>query len=72
MKIELYNDGKGKWQSFEARCTTWDGCSTNIIEAYGATEKEAYDNLKKIAQEQINNLNNLIEKLERNEQQAKI
>jgi len=49
MKIEIINDGKGKFQSFEAKieieASTGMGFFISQFEAYGETEKEARDNL---------------------------
>ena len=53
--IKIHNDGKGKWQSFEA---TWDEQGF-YLQAYGETEQEAIDNLKKERDILIMNLNNV-------------
>jgi hypothetical protein len=75
MKIELYNDNKGKPQSFEATGKLNDSFDVGYyiakIEAYGSTEKESFSNLIKMANGAINQINNLIEKLERNEEEEK-
>ena len=75
MKIKLYNDQEGKKQSYETSGELDDsfdiGYFTAKLQAFGPTEKESFSNLLKIAKKAINNINNLIEKLERNEEEAK-
>ncbi len=75
MKIKLYNDQEGKKQSFEASGELDDsfdiGYYTAKLQAFGPTEKQSFSNLLKIAKQAINQINNLIEKLERNEQEEK-
>ena len=53
--IKIHNDGKEKWQSFEA---TWNEQGF-YLQAYGETEQEAIDNLKKERDILIMNLNNV-------------
>lgn len=53
--IKIHNDGKGKWQSFEA---TLDEQGI-YLQAYGETEQEAVDNLRKERDILIMNLNNV-------------
>lgn len=75
MKIKLYNDQEGKPQSFEASGEIDDsfdiGYFTAKLQAFGPTEKESFSNLLKIAKQAINQINNLIEKLDRNEEEEK-
>lgn len=75
MKIKLYNDQEGKKQSYETSGELDDsfdiGYYTAKLQAFGPTEKESFSNLLKIAKQAINQINNLIEKLERNEQEEK-
>jgi len=75
MKIKLYNDQEGKKQSYETSGELEDsfdiGYYTAKLQAFGPTEKESFSNLLKIAKQAINQINNLIEKLERNEQEEK-
>lgn len=40
MKIKVHNDGKGKWESFEA------SIELDNVWGYGATEQEALQELK--------------------------
>ena len=53
--IKIHNDGKGKWQSFEA---TWDKQGF-YLQAYGESEQEAIYNLRKERDILIMNLNNV-------------
>ena len=52
---KIHNDGKEKWQSFEA---TWDEQGI-CLQAYGESEQEAIDNLREERDNLIMNLNNI-------------
>ena len=53
--IKIHNDGKEKWQSFEATCDE----QGIYLQAYGETEQEAIDNLRKERDNLIMKLNNV-------------
>lgn len=56
IKIKIYNDGKEKYDSFEASIEGFNEYETT----YGQTEKEAVEELKKIIQRKIIQLNDLL------------
>lgn len=43
LEVKVYNDGKGKWQSYEAYLVLDE--YKEIFREYGETEQEALDNL---------------------------
>ena len=45
LRLQIHNDGKEKYQSFEARLN--DNDSTVYLEGYGEDKEEAIENLKK-------------------------
>ena len=50
MKLKIYNDGKGKSQSFEAFTDVFD------CRGYGETEEEAIAEYKRLLSEHVNKL----------------
>lgn len=60
MNITVTNDGKGKYQSYEAVLSLSSGDSmshcTCDVTAYGVTKEEAITNLKSIVKNMINDL----------------
>lgn len=54
INITVHNDGKGRDQSFEARCRILD-----IEDGYGSTQEEAIDELKENVNKKLNQLKSI-------------
>ena len=69
MKIEIHNDGKGKYQSWEAKAIlnheVTNAWSIMEVEAYGATEQEARQNLGKLIKSLVQDLTQIQSKNEK-------
>ena len=60
LDIIIENDGKGEWESFTAKVDLKIPCLFNSeIEAYGADEKEAKDNLIKMIEGIMHSVSNI-------------
>lgn len=57
MKLQIHNDGKEKYQSFEARLQEVEPLV--FLDGYGENKEEAIQNLKTNVQEKIRELQNI-------------
>lgn len=57
LRLQIHNDGKEKWQSFEARLDESE--STIYLCGYGENKEQAIEELKNKVQDKIKELQNI-------------